>query len=390
MLGPEIGLPTYKDGLTNAFPNFTTSLDNSSPIKLSNSQKKLLNQLSQLEIQTDRQSCLVGQARVLTKNSGPTGCKYCGMCSFGCIYDSIFSSKNEIEKLVRENRIEYISSLRLISVEDFGEMARLNCINLVSGEEEVFACRVAFIAAGAVNSTKIALKSLGLEKEIIKFQKTGGFVRPYFSIKKLGLDWPNQNTQANVFMEIKDLSISKYWIHSQVSSPNEVVILGLGLLKDSFFQRILSPMRRFFLNHLVLVMTNVHSNEGPYYSISLSPNSKHAKFVGSLEIPKSYTSIEKRIERLIRRKLLSIGMISIPFAKKGVGNGPGYHIGSSMPMGGEGSISTNELGQLRSHKNIFFIDTSVLPCIPATTIGLFAMSNAHRITSKVLQSRDFE
>jgi choline dehydrogenase-like flavoprotein len=61
-----------------------------------------------------------------------------------------------------------------------------------------------------------------------------------------------------------------------------------------------------------------------------------------------------------------------------------------MAMKGSGPLSTDELGRLQAHQNIFFVDTSVLPMIPGTTIGLFAMANAHRIASKVLSIKDLE
>jgi hypothetical protein len=300
------------------------------------------------------------------------------------VFNSIFSSKNEIQKLVEENRISYLGNRRVLSVEEVEGQVRIHAINLRSGEDEIFDFDTVFVAAGAVNSTKIAMKSLDLKELAVRFLKTGGFVRPYFSLNKLGLDWPNQNTQANIFMEIRDPSVSNYWIHSQISTANEIVILGLGFMKRGFMQKFIAPLRDFFLQRLVVVMTNMHSNDGPHYEISAVAVGNSQNFLGSLEIPKPYLRAERRVERLIKKKLLRSGLLSIPFARKGVSNGPGYHVGGSLAMKGASPLATDELGRLQGHQNVFFVDTSVLPMIPGTTIGLFAMANAHRIASKVL------
>jgi len=389
-LAPHINIPRIVDSLTPEFPNFSSDGACDAPIKLSNSQTLLLENFCKLKRLAKSEQCLVGQSRVLTRRLGNESCRYCGMCSFGCVYDAIFSSKIEIQKMQEAKQIDYFAGIRVTSVEQLEHGVKINAVDVSSGENVVFASETVFVAAGAVNSTKIALKSLNHTQEHIKFHKTGGFVRPYFSLRKLGLDWPNQNTQANIFMEIKNTEISKYWIHSQVSTPNEIVILGLGFLKNSLFQKLFSPFRNFVLKHLVLVMTNIHSEDGPYYDVKLKEQGAVSEFVGSLEIPKDYSLHEKKIDKLIRKKLSTIALLPIPFTKKGVSNGPGYHIGCSLPMGGEGPLSTNELGTLENQKDIHFIDTSVLPCIPATTIGLFTMANAHRITSRVLSAKGYE
>jgi hypothetical protein len=389
-LGPYIRIPMLIDDLTPEFPNLSSDNAYCGPNNLSNSQTLLLENLRKLGRSTKNEKCLVGQSRVLTKKYGEDGCRYCGMCSFGCLYDAIFSSKIEIQKLQDAKQIEYLAGIRVTSIEQLERGVRINATNISNGKTIVFTSETVFVAAGAVNSTKIALKSLNLTQKQIKFSKTGGFVRPYFSIRKLGLDWPNQNTQANIFMEIMNIKISKYWIHSQISTPNEIVILGLGFFKKSFFQKLFSPFRNFLLKHLVLVMTNIHSGDGPFYAVKMEEIGATSRFVGSLEIPKSYLHHEKRIDRLIRRKLLTIALLPIPFSKKGVSNGPGYHIGCSLPMGGEGALSTNELGVLEPHRDVHFVDTSVLPCIPATTIGLFTMANSHRITSRALRAKGYE
>ena len=384
-LSKHISMPFFEDSLTEHFPNFGEK-NQQINLELSRSQKLLLKRLSRIQNSDPNDLLIVGQSRLLTKTSGPFSCRYCGMCSHGCAYDSIFSSESEIRKFVEQGRIEYFSGRKVIGVHDFNGKARIDYLNLENGKNETFEADYVFVAAGAVNSTKIAIKSFGLEKEAVRFQKTGGFVRPYFSLRKIGFDWPKQNTQANIFMEIKDVNLSKFWIHSQVSSPNDIVVLGLGYLNSQRLLRLLTPLKGFFLNHLVIVMTNLHSAEGPFYNLTTKPVGDDLKFNGVLEIPHSYRKFENRVERKIKKSLARIGLFAIPFTRKGVSNGPGYHVGGSMPIGGKGKLATDELGRFTHNSKISFVDTSVLPSIPATTIGFFTMANAHRITTRVINT----
>lgn len=385
LLAPYLPLPYFEDNLTPYFPNFGIGESNGN-VRLSHSQKLLLQHILKLAGSSEKQVCVVGQSRLLTKMSGVNGCQYCGMCSHGCIYDSIFSTKKAISDLILNGKIDYLPLHRVISVSETVENVSIYATNMETGLSRKFLADHVFIAAGAVNSTKIAVESYGLQNEEIRIQKSGGFVRPYFSLKKNGFDWPIQNTQANAFMEIRDLQISNFWIHSQISVPNEIVILGLGYLSRSLFSRFVMRPRRFFLSHLVLVMTTLHSSTGPFYRLRTESTDEGLKFVGKLEIPQEYESHENRVDKYLRNKFLKIGLIAIPFTKKGISNGLGYHIGCSIPMGQSGRLATDYLGRFHGANNILFVDTSVLPCIPATTIGLLAMSNAHRIVSKFLSS----
>ena len=241
-----------------------------------------------------------------------------------------------------------------------------------------------FVAAGTLNSTKIAIETFDMKGETVKFLKTGGLVRGYFSLKKLGFDWPNQNTQANIFMESKNPKISEHWIHSQISTPNEIVINKIGYLDKRAVAKLSKPLKKWFLSHLILVMTNLDSSMGPFYEVKISGNSEKSAFVGKLVQSKEIQRSENKVSRFLDRKLIRIGFLPLPFTKNGSGTGFGYHLGGSMPMGGTGKMATDNLGRFEGSFLISFVDTSVLPSIPSTTVGFYAAANAYRIANSAL------
>jgi choline dehydrogenase-like flavoprotein len=63
--------------------------------------------------------------------------------------------------------------------------------------------------------------------------------------------------------------------------------------------------------------------------------------------------------------------------------GRSYHSGGTFPMRTRpGKFETDVLGQPTGLERVHLVDASVFPSIPATTITLTVMANAHRIASE--------
>ena len=382
-LAKKVPLQNFEDSLTQFFPNLNTS-DESSTIKLSQSQIILKDKLSQLISTSEDNLCLVGQARLATYSAGPKSCVYCGMCSSGCSYDSIFSSKQAIIEMRDKKSVEYLPNRKVIKLVELNGKVKIIAENFENACTEEIECDYVFVAAGAVNSTKIAMRTFGLNDQEIKLLKTGSFIRGYFSLQKLGFDWPQQNTQANIFMEIRSPKISDYWIHNQISTPNEIIINSIGYLNRGFLAKLSQPMKKWFLSHIVSVMTNLHSSMGPFYQLHLGEGDSKNVFTGELVVSAKLRKIERRIDRTLIWKLMRLGIVPLPFTKKGIRNDLGFHVGGSLGMDGKDKLSTDSLGRIQGSSLISFVDSSVLPSMPATTIGFLAAANAYRIANLVL------
>jgi choline dehydrogenase-like flavoprotein len=64
--------------------------------------------------------------------------------------------------------------------------------------------------------------------------------------------------------------------------------------------------------------------------------------------------------------------------------GRSYHSGGTFPMRkNPGKFETDILGQPTGLERVHLLDASVFPSIPATTITLTVMANAHRIATQV-------
>jgi choline dehydrogenase-like flavoprotein len=79
---------------------------------------------------------------------------------------------------------------------------------------------------------------------------------------------------------------------------------------------------------------------------------------------------------------LKLGGVPVVPAMQFAEPGRSYHSGGTFPMRRTpGRLETDTLGQLPSLPRVHFIDATVFPSIPATTITLTVMANAHRIAT---------
>ena len=92
------------------------------------------------------------------------------------------------------------------------------------------------------------------------------------------------------------------------------------------------------------------------------------------------TLLNSRLKKIFRRR----AMIALGFLRRDSFSSLGYHFGSSFPMCAEPKLPTDTdlLGRPFGWKNVYIVDTSVLPSIPGTSIGLLTMANAHRIATE--------
>ena len=113
---------------------------------------------------------------------------------------------------------------------------------------------------------------------------------------------------------------------------------------------------------------------------------RNSEFGDILNIKKNKINDKTQIKltlKIIKTVLNSAGYYPISLLKRSTIS---QHNGGTMPM--KKVISnpheTNEYGQTYFHKNVYAVDTSVLPHLSSTPIGLPLMANAMRICDNII------
>jgi choline dehydrogenase-like flavoprotein len=149
-------------------------------------------------------------------------------------------------------------------------------------------------------------------------------------------------------------------------------------------------LAKFVSGNLLVAIVNTHSDHGSKYVVRLGDHFVNG--VAQLESkqilhPKQkyvVTVLNSRLKKIFRRK----GAVALGFARQESFASVGYHFGASFPMSANPKLptDTDTLGRPFGWKHVHIVDTSVLPSIPGTSIGLLTMANAHRIASEALNN----
>jgi len=188
------------------------------------------------------------------------------------------------------------------------------------------------------------------------------------------------NTLAQVFLELEDARVSRHTVHLQVYGYNDIALSALAArlppLKAATLERLLRPV----LCRLVVIQGYLHSADSP--GLTLGCESNRVSLLGD-----DAADGATRVRRLVRRLAASahlLGMVPVPGLTQVGSPGKSNHLGGSLPMRHEpGELETDTLGRPPGWNRVHIVDASILPSLPATTVTLSVMANAHRIAATV-------
>ena len=295
-------------------------------------------------------------------------CDHAGLCLLGCPHDAIWSSEQTLRELTRAGLVEHRPGA---VVERFEE--RSGSVRLHLRTREVLEADIVFVAAGALGTTRLVLASLEEYDRDVKLLDSAYYTFP--ALKWKGSRVARGNTLAQVFLEIDDPTMSPNPVHLQVYGYNDLMLRAASTrlhLPESTAARVLAPV----LARLLFVQGYLHSDESPGARAWLGRD-------GALHLQGRVGDTRERVARVISkvrslRRELRLDPIA-PMLRIWP-PGKGFHIGGSFPMRHRPeALETDLHGRLAGLENVHLVDSSIFPTIPARTITLAVMANAHRI-----------
>jgi len=297
-------------------------------------------------------------------------CTRVALCMYGCPFGAIYSSAQTLEQLVSDGRVRYRAGAVVERLEESGGSVRL-CLR---DGEEVTAER-AFVACGAVATTRLLLASLELFDHDVRLADSAYFTVPVLRRRRAGPVAPQTagNTLAQVFLELDG-------VHLQLYGFNDLMLRAAAArfrLPERVALRGLQPL----LGRLLYLQGYLHSSASPGILARLVREGTDS----ILELRGAGESAEPAVRAVLRtlrsaRRPLGFDVVSRSLAVWPPGKG--FHIGGSFPMRERpGELETDVLGRPNGFERVHLVDASVFPTVPPTTITLSIMANAHRIAT---------
>jgi choline dehydrogenase-like flavoprotein len=326
-----------------------------------------------------------GRARVAIDKQA---CRHCGLCLTGCPFGAIQTFDAFFDGLIREGLVLYRQGVVVTRLEEKDGSVHVHAVRRNGNKIAPMRFERVFLAAGAINSTRIVLESQGrydIDVEMLDSQK---FAVPILVPVADDTSLRERNTLPSIFVDARLDGLEQHWTHLQVSPFSDFAqqqiekrlkICGLN------FHHLAMPLTR----KMMIGWGGVHSDYSGRFKLKMLRAHKDGRPVLKIEsrqgakVKANVKAAIRGLSRLMRAKgVLMVGMgamIGPP--------GSGFHFGGSLPMSAKPRLwnECDSQGKLEGWEKIHVIDSSVLPTIPATTMVLTIMANAWRIVENELR-----
>ncbi len=309
------------------------------------------------------------------------GCRYCGLCLFGCPYDCIYSASRTITELLTAQRIDYVPGVFVEKLQSRQGRVRIQVWDIREKRRRHFEASLVLVGAGVLSTARIMLESLGRYERPLTIRHSEHFTLPFFLLRgSNGVFEEALHTLCQLFVEIEDRHLSPRRIHLQLYTYNDLYLdlmrdrLGsIGSLLDYPLRQAASRLLAIFgylPSDISSSMDFILRSEGsPGILLRGRPN-------------RSATAIPRRVGWKLLRHWRDLGGMPLVFRTVTDLPGGGYHSGATFPMSEIPQFPrTDLLGRLPQFEHVHLIDASVLPSIPAVPTAVTVMANAHRIAS---------
>jgi choline dehydrogenase-like flavoprotein len=306
-------------------------------------------------------------------------CRHSGMCLYGCPYGAIYNSTQTLEELERRGRIDYRGGIYVERLTEGDDGVTIDFHRRGDGTEvgQLVASRV-FVACGAISSTRLMMDSMDCVRFRLRLQDSQYFIVPMLAPRAVHVGVANQgNTLAQVFLEVEDRRIAEHAMHLQLYGYNDLMLAALAgrlPIESKKLEYLLRPL----LGRMIVAQGYFHSAESPGLTFRRDRNG--ACLVG--DDPSMGVGRAKKLLRHLAAHGRALGMCPIPPLAQFGHPGKSNHVGGSLPMRiRPGELETDTLGRLPSWCRVHVVDAAILPSVPATTVTVSVMANAHRIAT---------
>ena len=370
------------DGLEEQFPLYH---DDPGTLSSSSQAEALLRDLELNSARLSARGVRFGASRLAVQAEGAggkPGCVHCGMCLYGCPYEFIYNSAQTLEKLRENGAFTYQPGVVVEQLEEVSSQVEVTGRNLDRAERFQMRADKVFVACGVLSTARIMLASLDAFGQPIHALDNCYFLLPLMRYRgRPDALRERLHTLAQVFIEVVDPAVGRQRAHLQVYTYNELLREEMARMMGPL-SGALPAIQGGVLGRLLLVQGYLHSDLSARMRIVLKRGAGGA--APSLELagePNAKTG--PALAGLLRRLWAERGAMRAvpisPMLRVGV-PGRGFHTGGTFPMkASPGPFEVDVLGRPHGFARVHLVDASVFSSLPATTITLSVMANAHRI-----------
>jgi choline dehydrogenase-like flavoprotein len=323
-----------------------------------------------------------GRTRLAVRRPGDAGdaCRECGLCVYGCAWDSIYSGRRTLEALRRRPGFAYRGGRLVLRFAEDTAGVRVLSRALDGGEPEERRYAALFLAAGTLSSLRIAADSQRLHGRPARLLDNDMYLLPVL-MRGGGAasGFQPRFTLGELALALDPGVVTERALHLQLYSFHEYFLAELGLVFAGL-PRALRRAGELLLNRLLLVFTYVSGADSTLAEARVEPGPE----LGRVEIaqrpnPRS-REILGRLLRHLWRERATLGFWPLSPLLKASPLGFSGHLAGSLPMRREpGPLESHLDGRLAGTERVYVVDGAALPDLPAQNLTYTLAANAIRV-----------
>lgn len=387
VISDRIGISVGEDDLRE---HVLEAIENTQPaVGIDNSGERILNAYARKREALNRDGIYVGRpsAAILTQNLGNRKkTAYDDMDFYANRGGSVYRPDLTFDALQEEKNFSYLPSTLVLAFRECGGHVEVDARNSESGERQTFSARRLVLAAGALGTGAIVMRSFPAIQRLPILCNPYTYV-PCLHLPMLGKPLSREKTSL----------VQVMMVYRPPHAPEDLVTVSLYTYRSLLLYRLVreAPVNfadgRRLLHFLqsAFVVAGVHhrdvSTENKFFRLEPDPST----FTGDRLVAEyALTDGEQRRihqrEKVVRRALRALR--AYPIKRVDPGPGSSIHYAGTLPVEEDGVAAgtTMPSGKLHGSEFVYVADGSCFRALPAKGITLTLMANGHRVAGNVL------
>jgi len=384
----RIGVTGCEDDLARYMPVHGELLP---PLRLDRHSQKLLERYEgkrgRINLKT---GAYLGRTRVATlsrAHGSRHACNYLGRCLWGCPLGSLYTPSHTLQECLSYSSFKYISGVRVDYFKlDSSRRVRSVVVRSVdSRTESEFPVDRLALAAGTLVSSRIVMHSVlrefGERIRLRGLMDNRQILVPFVNLRMIGEPFSDETYQYHLLGMGIEANGTFDYIHGQITTLKTALLHPI-IQKLPFDLRTSTFVTRSM--HAALGVVNVNFCDTRRNDNYLELGDElddgqprlRIRYVPSADEPTRMREGMRRVTQTLRM----LGCIVPPGMAHVRPMGASVHYAGTLPMSREATAwTTTQYGQSRDFDNLFIVDGSTFPHLPAKNITFTLMANAVRI-----------
>jgi choline dehydrogenase-like flavoprotein len=293
---------------------------------------------------------------------------------------SVYRPQWTLDELEREPNFTYLGRRFVERFEEVDGQVRVHTTHADTGEAEIHTASYLVMAAGALGSARIVLRSLGRYDTSVPLLCNAYSYVPTINLKTLGK--PMRDRRYSMAQLTAIVQLPGRILQAQIFSYRSLLTFKLMKEAPIAFRHALRILRLLIPHFTIL---GVHHEDRPSAGKCLSLRRGRDGGTDVMEMRYEPSPEETAMQRKDEQRMLGVmrKLCCLPLKVIRPGHGASIHYAGTFPIDPSGTapLTCDRDSRLRACERVYMADGSVFPWLPPKGLTFNIMANADRVGS---------